>query len=144
MQVDRLVALAAPDHGALEAELQVRGGPEADLLNVYPGIVGIGVAFQRSNQKLIAEGAGEQGEQRNLQRFDAVDAEGVDIFGVVGVGHAAAHSRAQPVVLLAEGNLVVEQTVGGVRLDKAHLGGRDDGAQRNGRLVVRKASGGVE
>jgi hypothetical protein len=93
VQVDGLVALAAPDHGALEAELEVRGGPEADLLDVHPGVVGIGVAFQRSNQKLIAEGAGEIGEQRNVQRFSAVDAEGVDILSVIGVGHAAAQLR---------------------------------------------------
>ena len=119
MQVDGLVALAAPDHGALEAELEVLGGPEADLLDVHPGIVGIGVAFEGADQKLIAEGAGENGEQRNVQRLSAVDAEGVDIFRVVGVGHPAAQSGAEPVVLLAEGDLVVEQAVGGVRLDEA-------------------------
>ena len=79
------------------------------------------MAFERPNQKLIAKRAGEIGEQRNIQRFSSVDAEGVDIFGVVGISHAAAEAGAQPVVLLAEGDLVVEQAVGGVSLDKAPI-----------------------
>ena len=122
------MALSSPDDGTLEAKLKVFGGPEADLLDVNPRIVGIGVAFERSNQKLIAEGAGEQGEQRNVQRFDSVDAEGIDIFRIIGVGHAAAQSGAEPVVLLAEGYFVVEEAGGGVCLDKAPIGGCADGA----------------
>ena len=38
---DRPVALAAPDHGALEAEFEILRGPEADLLHVHPGVAGI-------------------------------------------------------------------------------------------------------
>ena len=32
---------AAPDHGALKAEFEVFGGPEADLLDMHPGVAGI-------------------------------------------------------------------------------------------------------
>jgi len=83
VQVDGFVALAAPDDGALEAELEVHCGPEADLLNMHPGIVGIGVAFERTHQKLVTEWASENGEQRNEQRLSSVDAEGVDVLRVV-------------------------------------------------------------
>ena len=56
-----------------------------------------------------------------MQGFNAVDAEGVDVFGVVGVGHAAAEAGAEPVVLLAEGDFVVEDAGGDVGLDDAAL-----------------------
>ena len=38
---DAFMALAAPDHGALEAEFEVFRGPEADLLDVDPGVARI-------------------------------------------------------------------------------------------------------
>jgi hypothetical protein len=41
------------------------------------------VSPERSNKKFIAEGAGDARKPRNVQRLDAVDVEGVDIFGVV-------------------------------------------------------------
>ena len=103
------VSLAAPDHRALKAEFQIFRGSEADLLNVYPGIawidyVGqieiqaagidrighIGMPMKPTDQEVVAERPCNPGEQWNVQRLDAIDAEGVDILGVVGVGHPAA------------------------------------------------------
>src|ERR1019366_7187330 len=100
---------AAPDHAAFESKFQVLGRPEADLLNMYPGVDRIGMAGQRSNQKVIAEGACNIRKARNVQRFDSVDSERVDIFGVVGIGHASAESRPQPLVLFSERDFVVEK-----------------------------------
>ena len=122
MEVDRLVVFAAPDDGALEAEFQILRGPEADLLHMDPGVDGIDVAPERTDQKLIAEGAGEAGEPRNVQRLDAVDVEGIDVLGVVGVGKGATLSRPQPLVLLAERNYVVENLGGDVGLHQASIG----------------------
>ena len=106
---DRLVALAAPDHSALEAEFQVLRWPKADFFDMNPGIDGVGVAFQRPHHEIIAERAGDPGKPRHIKRFDAVDAEGVDILGIVGVGHGAAQPRPQPVILFAKGNFMFEQ-----------------------------------
>src|ERR1035441_3643001 len=142
---DGLVPLATPDHGALEAEFEVFRGPEADLLDMRPGAEGIGVAFERADQKIVAEGAGEPGEQRNVERLDAVDAEGIDVLGVVGVGHAAAQAGPEPVVLFAEGEYVVEVLDGGVGLHYSSIGGCGDGPRRNGGLLVQRDGGsGVE
>jgi hypothetical protein len=41
MNRDGLVTLPTPDRRALEAELKIVGGPEADLLDVYPWIARI-------------------------------------------------------------------------------------------------------
>src|ERR1039457_1173570 len=129
---DGLVPLATPDHGALEAEFEVFRGPEADLLDMRPGAEGIGVAFERADQQIVAEGAGEPGEQRNVERLDAVDAEGIDVLGVVGVGHGGSLAGAEPFVLFAEGYLVVEDVGGEVSLDEAPIGGGGDRSHRNG------------
>ena len=60
------------------------------------------MASQRAHQKFIAEGPGEPGKQRNIQRLNAINVKRVDILSVVGISHSAAQARSQPVVLLAE------------------------------------------
>src|SRR5665213_2922682 len=93
---DRSVALAAPDDGALEAELEVRCGSECEHFGMDPGVVGVGVALQGADEEGVTDGSEDSGEIRDVPGLDAVDAEGVDIFGVVAPGHAAAESRAHP------------------------------------------------
>ena len=130
------VVPAAPDYGALETKLEVRQGPEADLLDMDPGIDGVGVAFERADEEVVAERAGEPGKKRNVQRLDAIDAEGVDVLSVVGVGHAAADGGSEPIVLLAERDFVVEIVGGDVGLQDARIGVVGDGSGGNGGLAV--------
>ena len=154
------MALATPDHGALKAKFKVIGGPEADLLDVYPGVaridhvgdacrwVGfvrwighIGVPAEFADHKIVAKRPGEQGEQWNVERLDAVDAEGIDVFGVVGVGHAAAQPRSKPVVLFAEGDFVIEEVGRDVSLHDPCIRRGGDWPHGDGGLIV--DSGGV-
>ena len=110
---------AAPDGGAGESDLDVARGLEADLLDVDPRGVRVGVAFEAADEELVTEGAGEAREQRDVKRLRAIDLEGVDVLGVVAVKKLPPLGRGQPVVALADGELVVEQTIGEVRLDSA-------------------------
>ncbi len=141
MEVDRLVIFAAPDDGALEAEFQVLCGAEADLLHMDPGVDGIDVAAKRTDQKLIAKRAGEAGEPRNVQRLDAVDVEGIDVLGVVGVGKGATLCRPKPLVLFAERNYVIEHLCRYVGLHHSSLRNGGDRSDRNGGLVVQRNRG---
>ena len=61
VQGDGLNPLSSPNDGALEPEFEVGSGPKADLLDMDPGVVGIGVALKWAHQELITEGAGEPG-----------------------------------------------------------------------------------
>src|ERR1700691_2579426 len=108
VQRDGLVVLASPYYCALKAELQVLGGLEADLLHMHPGVVGKDMALQRADQELIAEWAGQVGQHRNVERLNAVNSERINILSIVGVGHARSQAGSQPVVLFAEGDLVIE------------------------------------
>ncbi len=69
-----------------------------------------------------------------MQRFDAVDAEGIDVFRVVRPCHRAAHSGSEPCVRFAAGDLVAEDVVGKRGFDEAKGILRGDGTERNGRL----------
>ena len=71
-----------------------------------------------------------------MQRLNAVNVEGVDVVGVVGVGKGAALAGAQPLVLFAERYDVVEVLDRGVCLYHASGGGCRDGSRRNGDLLV--------
>ena len=81
-----------------------------------------GVAAQRANQKLVAERPGQPREQGNVERLDAVDFEAIEILRIIGKRHARALRRTQPLVLLAEGEYVVQVLVGEIRFKKAPLG----------------------
>jgi len=143
------------DHSSLAPK------PEANFLDMYPGMRRIyprfgvlkaprsrlrhvGVPSQRSDQKIVAEGSGEAGKQRNVQRLDAVDVEGVDVFGVVGVGHGATLGGSHPLVLFAERDLVADPMHGSVGFQQPSLCRFGNRSQRNGRLAVRQTRGRVE
>ncbi len=53
----RLVAFAAEDDGALEAELEIARGLEGEHLGVDPVVVGSGVAFQAAVEEVVAHRA---------------------------------------------------------------------------------------
>src|SRR5580698_10020799 len=78
---------------------------------MYPGIVGKGMPLQAAHEKVIAEGACEPRKQWNAQRLDAVDLKIVDVFGVVAPQHRCALVWTQPVIALAEGDLVPQQMI---------------------------------
>lgn len=109
-------ALAAPDDAALEGELEVGGGAEGEHLRVHPGIVGDGVAFEGANEEVVAGRTQDAGDERDVERLDAVDAEGVDVLGVVAIGHGSAVARPKPGVGFAKGDFVVAKQDGGVGL----------------------------
>ena len=109
VQRDGPVVNTAPDHTALKSEFQVFSRPEADLFHVDPWVDWIGMARERPDHKVIAEGASNIRKSRNVQRLDSIDAERVDILGIIGVGHACTDSRPQPIVLLSERDLVVQK-----------------------------------
>src|SRR6185312_1895293 len=84
------VTFAAPDDGALKAKLKVRRGRECEHLRVHPRVFRTGMAFQRANEEVVANGTEERREIRDVPGLHSVDAEGVDVFGVVAPPHAAA------------------------------------------------------
>src|ERR1017187_9660515 len=132
------MTLAAPDHGSFEPKFEILCGPEADLLNVHPGIIRRYVTFERSNQEVVAERACEIREPRDMQRLNSVDAKRIDVFGIVGVSHSAAESGSKPIVLLAKRNFVIEHVCRDIGLEQASVGRRWYGPKGNGRLVERQ------
>lgn len=50
MDRDRRMSFAVPDRQAIEAELQIAHGLEADLLHVNPRIVGIGMSLEAAHK----------------------------------------------------------------------------------------------
>ena len=77
---------------------------------------------ERTHQKLIAERAGQERKQRDIQRLNAIDVKSVEILGIIGIGHTAAQSRPQPLVLLAKGKNMIEILRGDIGLEKAPIG----------------------
>ena len=144
MQRDGDVSLAAPDDGALETEFEIFGWAEADFFDVDPRVVGLSVALERADEKVVAERAGEIGETGNVQRFDAIDAKRIDILSVVGVGEGSAQSGPKPVVLLAKGDFVIEKVRRDVGLKNAAACDGADGSHGNGGLVIGKTGCGVD
>src|SRR6266567_5555499 len=125
MQSDRNVSLASPDNRALKAKLEIISGAKADLFHVHPGssrvdgidrigICGIGrvgyeiVTMQAAYQKLVTEGARNARKQRDAKRLHPINLKSVDVLGVVEVCKRCALSRPEPLVLLAERDLVIQ------------------------------------
>src|ERR1700733_9661354 len=96
------MTLAAPDHCALESELEVLCGLKAQLLCVHPGSVRIRMSLQATHIEVVAEGPGQPRKQRDAKRFNPVDLKCIDIFGVGAPRHAPALCGAEPVVVLSE------------------------------------------
>ena len=103
---------------------------------MYPGIDGIRVPLQWTYEELVTERTGKPGKQRYIQRFNAVDVEGVDVFSIVGIRHGATQCRALPFILFAEGDHMIENLSGDVRFHDAYPGGRGNGAHRHRRLLL--------
>ena len=127
--------LAAPDHGALKADLDIHGWLERDLLHVYPGFVGVGMTLEATDEKVVAEWPGNSRQAGNAKGFDAIDAEGIDVLGVVAPREGAALGRPQPCVGFAKGNLVAPEVIGEISLDDAEYVSRGNRALGNDRLV---------
>jgi len=117
-------------------KLEVLRGLEGEHLGVDPVVVGRGVAFEAAVEEVVADGAEQAREVLDAEGFDAVDAEGVDVLGVVGPGHGAAHGGAEPRVGLAAGDFVAEDVVGEGGFDDAEGILRDDGAGGDGGLRI--------
>src|SRR5215471_14098333 len=113
------MALAAPDDGARETELQILGRLKTDLLCVNPWGVRGCVSLQTADEKHIAEGAGDPRKQRYPQRLYAIDLKGVDIFRVVAPQKGATLRRPQPTIVFSKGDLVAQPKEGNVGLNDA-------------------------
>ena len=145
MQRDGYVALAAPDDGSLEAELKVVGRAQGKHLRVHPGVVRKGVALERADEEVIAQSAEEVAEVGDVHRLDAVDAERVDVFGVVAPGHGTAGGRSLPGIGFAGRDLVPGDVEGECSFLQPERVRGGDGTVRNGvlRLVGRGEGNGV-
>src|SRR5579872_2570739 len=140
---NRCVPLPSPDRGALKSKFKIVRRPETDLFQMFPWVswidhVGkarvaairicwvrhVSMASELSDQKLITKCTGDPGEQRNIQRLDAIDVERINILGIIGISHTTAEPRSKPIVLLSEGKLVVEYMDGEMNFDEAPLGFR--------------------
>ena len=79
-----------------------------------------------------------------MQWFDPVDAKGIDVLRIVGVGHGPALCGSKPLVLFAERYLVVEVVRRSVRFEDSSLSGGGDGSLRDGGLNVGLAGGRID
>ena len=152
MQSDWPMAFSAPDDRALKAEFQILCRSEADLLKMHPGVaridhVGLSctrirrignvrVAVQTTDHEFVAKRSGHVGQPGNVQRLDAIDAERIDVLGVIGVRKSGAHGRPEPLVLLSERELVMENVRRDVGFENAGVDCCIDRAQRNRHLMV--------
>ncbi len=83
MNSDRHMPLAAPDHGAFEAELKIHGGlAEGDLLYMHPGVVGVGVSLEAANEEIVTEGASDSRQPGDTKRFHAIDPKRINVLRV--------------------------------------------------------------
>ena len=141
---DGRVACAAEDDGALEAELEVDGRAEGKGLSVDIRMIRRGVALEAAVEEVVAYWAEEAGDEWDVHRLDTVDAEGVDVFGVVRPCHAGTVGGAEPCVVFASGELVPEKMIGEGAFDEAEGVLGCDGAGGDGCLIGVEAGGGTD
>src|SRR5258708_25678829 len=77
------VVFPGEDNDTREAEFQVPGWLEAELLSMDPRSIGIAMPLQRAKQTFIAKRPGHFGEYWNAQRHHTIDAQRIDRLGVV-------------------------------------------------------------
>jgi hypothetical protein len=85
------------------------------------GIGDVGVPVKAADYELVAEWAGDVGETGDVEWLDAIDAERIEIFSIIGVGEAATETGPKPVVLFAEGDFVIEEMSGDVGFDETAM-----------------------
>ena len=135
MNGNGFMTLAAPDHRPLKPEFKIVGRLEAEAFGV--GIVGVwgSVAFETADQEFVTHGSQNLRDEGNIKRFDSIDAEVINVFGIVAIAHASADARTPPVIALAEGNFVPGEQDSGVCFLDAEVVGRGYRPERNRRVI---------
>ena len=142
---DGRVAGTAEDNGALETELKVDCWAEREGFGVDVGVIRVGVALEAAVEEVVADGTEEAGDEWNMKRLDAVDAERVDVLGVVGPCQGAAVGWSEPCVVFTARELV--SLAGGRRGSLRRCerdSGRRYGPRWDGGLVVVETCGGAD
>ena len=77
------------------------------------------MTLEAADEEVVAEGSEKSRDAGDTKGFDVIDAEGVDVLGIVAPCEGAALGRSKPGVGFAEGDLVSPKMVGEISLDDA-------------------------
>ena len=79
-----------------------------------------------------------------MQWLNPIDAERIEVLGVIGIRKSAAQARPEPVILFSERKLMMENVCRDIGFENAGMDCRIDWAQRNGHLMVGLACVGID